>query len=85
MPSGIPGGMAQSCVLGGIPSGINFLSRVGMVGSHQEWRDPAIPTWDSMWDWQDSARIPPDFLHIFMAINIDTYIRSNSFICLLVR
>ena len=34
-----------------------------MVGSHQEWRDPAIPTRDPRWDGWDPAGIPPDFLH----------------------
>ena len=37
-------------------------SHVGKVGSHHLRRDPAIPTWDPMWDWRDPAHIPPVIL-----------------------
>lgn len=61
-PTGIPGGMHKSRILGGIPGGIIFDSQAGMAGSHLGWRDPAIPTWDPVWDWWDPTWIPPDIL-----------------------
>ena len=45
-------GTCKSRILGGIPGGITFESRVGMAGSHQPRRDPVIPTRDPRWEWR---------------------------------